>query len=869
MEEQHKKKKTGSAKKAAPHGIKDRKSVSEQKKKAQRAERIPERKKSNRDDREFLDDWDEVSGKTAAHSNKRRVKKPAGKSSQTFHEKSSQTFHEKSSQNRTVKRSASASTAASGRNRKHRSARKEPMAALDIAIALTGVLVLAAAAFTTSMYLGRNEQNKQMEAVAAVGKNLEDIGMSGEEVLSAVAVAAQNAPEEVSEEETTETETETGYEEKDLEANVDVILKLSSMQKDMKIKFADKNSGKLIGNQPFTVKLEGASSQNAKDDDKDGIIYLKDLKAGDYVVTVTGPDEISGRKAAGISGRVTVKDKIEYKKVDVTDEIKKESEINVAKEDTAIAPAVESVLQDTVEWVASTKTPAGNGQEYEEVGKSDIPEPAQARLLEPEIKYAYFAKETQIAVFDQPREESPAEGENTPPSESESSSESESTKPSESEGTKPSESESESGSSKPTESESTKPSESESTKPSESESATESSTAATEPTKTPETKPEEIKVKKITISGSATVEVGQTVSLSVTVSPDNAANKSVRWEIVSGKEFVSVDDKGTVKGVKAGEAKIKAVAQDGSNVESGISTVKVTEKKVNRGDTKTLLKDKNGNQLYCKDGDTYREATTADYYTKDKFYRKKANVEYRYTGWQTIDGKRFFYDKNGTAVTGEQVIQGVKYTFNGDGSLNTGTVMGIDISKHNGNIDWNAVKNSGVQYVILRCGYRGSASGVLVEDQKFKRNIQGATAAGLKVGIYFFSQAVNEVEAVEEASMTLSLIKNYRITYPVYIDVESANGRADGISKEARTSVINAFCQTIRNSGYTPGLYANKNWLTEKINTGALGGCKIWLAQYVAAPTYGGRYEMWQYSSRGSIAGIKGNVDLNVSYMGY
>ncbi len=851
MEEQHKKKKSGSAKKAAPHGIKDRKSVSEQKKKAQRAERIPARKKSNWDDGEFLDDWDEVSGKTAAHSNKRRVKKPAGKSSQTF--------HEKSSQNRTVKRSASASTAASGRNRKHRSARKEPMAALDIAIALTGVLVLAAAAFTTSMYLGRNEQNKQMEAVAAVGKNLEAIGMSGEEVLSAVAVAAQNVSEEVSEEETTETET--GYEEKDLEANVDVILKLSSMQKDMKIKFADKNSGKLIGNQPFTVKLEGASSQNAKDDDKDGVIYLKDLKAGDYVVTVTGPDEISGRKAAGISGRVTVKDKIEYKKVDVTDEIKKESEINVAKEDTAIAPAVESVLQDTVEWVASTKTPAGNGQEYEEVGKSDIPEPAQARLLEPEIKYAYFAKETQIAVFNQPREESPAESENTPPSESESSSESESTKPSESE--------SESGSSKPTESESTKPSESESTKPSESESATESSTAATEPTKTPETKPEEIKVKKITISGSATVEVGQTVSLSVTVSPDNAANKSVRWEIVSGKEFVSVDDKGTVKGVKAGEAKIKAVAQDGSNVESGISTVKVTEKKINRGDTKTLLKDKNGNQLYCKDGDTYREATTADYYTKDKFYRKKANVEYRYTGWQTIDGKRFFYDKNGTAVTGEQVIQGVKYTFNGDGSLNTGTVMGIDISKHNGNIDWNAVKNSGVQYVILRCGYRGSASGVLVEDQKFKSNIQGATAAGLKVGIYFFSQAVNEVEAVEEASMTLSLIKKYRITYPVYIDVESANGRADGISKAARTSVINAFCQTIRNSGYTPGLYANKNWLTEKINTGALGGCKIWLAQYVAAPTYGGRYEMWQYSSRGSIAGIKGNVDLNVSYMGY
>ena len=148
MEEQHKKKKTGSAKKAAPHGIKDRKSVSEQKKKGaarrnvSRAEKVELGRMEN-----FSDDWDEVSGKTAAHSNKRRVKKPAGKSSQTF--------HEKSSQNRTVKRSGSASTAASGRNRKHRSARKEPMAALDIAIALTGVLVLAAAAFTTSMYLRR------------------------------------------------------------------------------------------------------------------------------------------------------------------------------------------------------------------------------------------------------------------------------------------------------------------------------------------------------------------------------------------------------------------------------------------------------------------------------------------------------------------------------------------------------------------------------------------------------------------------------------------------------------------------------------------------------------------------------------------
>ena len=196
-------------------------------------------------------------------------------------------------------------------------------------------------------------------------------------------------------------------------------------------------------------------------------------------------------------------------------------------------------------------------------------------------------------------------------------------------------------------------------------------------------------------------------------------------------------------------------------------------------------------------------------------------------------------------------------------------MLGIDVSKHNGSINWTEVKNSGVSFVIIRCGYRGSATGVLVEDPKFKANIQGAAAAGLKVGIYFFSQAVNRVEAVEEASMTIELIRNYKISYPVFLDVEAAGGRADGLSAAARTEVINAYCQTLKNSGYTAGVYANKTWLNSKINVGSLGGYRIWLAQYAAAPTYNGRYEMWQYSSTGRISGISGNVDLNISYLGY
>ena len=122
------------------------------------------------------------------------------------------------------------------------------------------------------------------------------------------------------------------------------------------------------------------------------------------------------------------------------------------------------------------------------------------------------------------------------------------------------------------------------------------------------------------------------------------------------------------------------------------------------------------------------------------------------------------------------------------------------------------------------------------------------------------------MEAVEEASLTLSLIKGHKISYPVYIDVEAANGRADGLSAAERTKVVKAFCETVRDSGYTAGVYSNKNWFAEKMDAGAFGNYRIWLAQYTESPTYTGRYEMWQYSSRGTIPGIKGDVDLNICY---
>lgn len=194
--------------------------------------------------------------------------------------------------------------------------------------------------------------------------------------------------------------------------------------------------------------------------------------------------------------------------------------------------------------------------------------------------------------------------------------------------------------------------------------------------------------------------------------------------------------------------------------------------------------------------------------------------------------------------------------------------VGIDVSKWNGEIDWDKVKNAGVDYAIIRVGYRGSVSGSLVEDPYFVTNMKGAAASGMPVGVYFFTQAVNEVEAVEEASAVLSLIREYKLDYPVFIDTEGAggSGRADGLDPETRTLVCEAFCRTIENAGYEAGVYASRNWYNNNLYTDRLDNYVIWLAEYRSIPLYQGYYQMWQYTSKGKIDGISGNVDMNIYY---
>lgn len=197
--------------------------------------------------------------------------------------------------------------------------------------------------------------------------------------------------------------------------------------------------------------------------------------------------------------------------------------------------------------------------------------------------------------------------------------------------------------------------------------------------------------------------------------------------------------------------------------------------------------------------------------------------------------------------------------------------FGIDVSKWNKEIDWNKAAQSGVEYAIIRVGYRGSSSGALVEDPYFRKNIEGAQKAGIKVGLYFFTQAVSEVEAVEEASMALSLCAEDKVTYPIFIDTEGAggNGRADALDKETRTAVCAAFCETIRSAGYDAGVYASRNWYYRNLNTEELERYVIWLAEYRETPEYTGTYHMWQYTSNGSIEGIEGRVDMDLSYLAY
>ncbi|HPU63999.1 MAG TPA: glycoside hydrolase family 25 protein, partial [Mobilitalea sp.] len=208
--------------------------------------------------------------------------------------------------------------------------------------------------------------------------------------------------------------------------------------------------------------------------------------------------------------------------------------------------------------------------------------------------------------------------------------------------------------------------------------------------------------------------------------------------------------------------------------------------------------------------------------------------------------------------------------------------FGIDVSKWQGIIDWKEVKDAGVEFAIIRIGYRTQVDGKIIEDPYARYNLQQAQKYGIKLGAYFFSTAVNEKEAKEEAKWVVDFLAPYKITYPVVYNCEGftdPENRQYGMTKEERTKLVIVFLDYIKESGYTPMFYAakgelenNRDWDTVQLTK----KYKIWVAQYsdfidISNPksTYSGSYDMWQYTSNGSVPGIKGPVDLNVAYFGY
>lgn len=222
-----------------------------------------------------------------------------------------------------------------------------------------------------------------------------------------------------------------------------------------------------------------------------------------------------------------------------------------------------------------------------------------------------------------------------------------------------------------------------------------------------------------------------------------------------------------------------------------------------------------------------------------------------------VDGN-FITDENGLV------------SYQEDGA--TVTKKGIDVSKYQGEIDWAAVKNDGVDYAIIRVGIRGYSEGGIMEDEFFRKNMEGAIANDIPVGVYFFTQALNEEEALEEANFVIGMLQGYSLTYPVYLDIEDvkkADCRTNNLTVEERTNNAKVFMEAIAEAGYQPALYGNMKTYLLMLDLASLEQYDKWFAGYTLPIYYPYEYKMLQYSEKGRVAGISGQVDVNICFKDY
>ena len=202
-------------------------------------------------------------------------------------------------------------------------------------------------------------------------------------------------------------------------------------------------------------------------------------------------------------------------------------------------------------------------------------------------------------------------------------------------------------------------------------------------------------------------------------------------------------------------------------------------------------------------------------------------------------------------------------------SADTVASVGVDVSSHQQQIDWELVAANGVEFAMIRAGYRGYTQGEIQPDDYFTQNIEGALAAGLDVGVYFFSQALDEAEAVEEANFVLEQIKDYPLSYPVIFDWEDieADARTDGMDSVQLTKNAIAFCDTVEQAGYRAGVYFNQRFGYEEFDLAQLQDYAFWLAEYNDTPSFSFHFQIWQYCNDGRVDGIQTDVDLNLAFL--
>ncbi|MCX4338880.1 MAG: glycoside hydrolase family 25 protein [Lachnospiraceae bacterium] len=194
---------------------------------------------------------------------------------------------------------------------------------------------------------------------------------------------------------------------------------------------------------------------------------------------------------------------------------------------------------------------------------------------------------------------------------------------------------------------------------------------------------------------------------------------------------------------------------------------------------------------------------------------------------------------------------------------------GIDVSRYQDKIDWSKVADDEVEYAFVRLGIRGYTTGEIMEDESFQRNIEGALDNDIDVGVYFFTQAMSVEEAEEEAEFVLDSINPYEVKYPIVLDVEtvtSTEARASDLTSEERTEYCLAFCKKIKEAGYTPMIYGNLKTFMLMLDIEQLEEYDKWFAYYDEAFYFPYDFQIWQYTNKGRVSGIKGDVDLNISF---